>query len=285
MRRRRWHAKLEMMSNRLVLFATLDGYSVEGGFDEGSQPSTCFRAATALGQIEGPSSVNGLWTDFERVLDAAVEIGLGGIRLTMEWARLEPYRGEFDSEALSRYRKVLSYARTLGLRTAVATIDATWPSWLGPEAWLLPWVAPLATQHIARIGNECGDLVEYLVPFVDAEGLVTRGFITEKTPPFRRGAVADAHSARRQIAVIERELRADDTLRELLRPRHRDVPAVIPASAMREVLDSTAANEQIHLRSLVRGSGPTASASGLLERRNGVWVTVAPSELIELLRS
>ncbi len=180
------------MERRPRRYVTLEGYAVEGGFDGAYQPSTNFRPTIALGRHVGPGDADDLWPDYERVLDLVPTLGLDGVRLTVEWARVEPRRGEVDDTALVRYADAARHAKSLGLGVTLVIVDAAWPAWLGLEAWLLPWVVPLVVEHTRRVVTTIG--ADGVVPFADPESLVN-GFLDASAPPWRHGARVDAEMA------------------------------------------------------------------------------------------
>ncbi len=75
---------------------TLEGYAVEGGFDGPGEPATCYSPTIALKRQVGPGGADDLWREYETVLDFVPEMGFDGVRLTIEWARIEPRAGEVD---------------------------------------------------------------------------------------------------------------------------------------------------------------------------------------------
>src|SRR5689334_1401271 len=48
------------------------------------------------------------WRNAERDFDLAQSLGINALRLSIEWSRVEPVEGEWDEEALSRYRSMLA---------------------------------------------------------------------------------------------------------------------------------------------------------------------------------
>src|SRR5664280_2508191 len=188
-------------------YVTLEGYAVEGGLDGPYQPSTCFRPTIALGRHVGPGDADDLWHDYEQVLDLVPAMGFDGVRLSVEWARVEPHRGQVDETALERYDEVARYAYSLGLGVTVVIVDGEWPAWLGLEAWLLPWVAPLVVEHASRVVQSI-DAASGVVVFADPASLVN-GFLVSSAPPWRRGAGVDADMSRAQIASITAAIRDD----------------------------------------------------------------------------
>ncbi len=266
------------MSTRPRVMATLDGYAVEGGFDRTGEPATCYSPTIALGRHAGPGDACALWSDYETVLDLAAGLGLDGVRLSVEWARVEPRRGEVNDEALARYRAAMAHAHSAGLRVSVALVDAAWPAWLGLEAWLLPWVEPYVVEHARRVVGAMGDVVDGVVAFADGAGMVERGFVAGTAPPWRKRAVDDAASANQQISRIEATLRADDLVGPLVISRTRTLSLARPIHELAGELVGADADE-VYLRSLVSGLGPTGAPAGLVSRDARGWRVSASDEL------
>jgi hypothetical protein len=133
-----------------------------------------------------------------------------------------------------------------------------------------------AKRVVAHVGDARG-----VVVFADARRLTRGGYVEGTLPPWRRGEHEDAKRAQRQIEEICARLEADP---------------VVGAKIVREVLtidlqegglrDARAATQyaEVHVRSLVKGTGPTEAPSGLLVRHSGEW-TLAPSpDVLDLLR-
>lgn len=270
------------MTPRPLLFATLDGYALEGGYDRAYEPATCFSATIALGRHAGPGDALGLWRDYERVLDLARELGLDGVRLSAQWARIEPRQGQVVERALERYGEVVRYANDIGLGVTLALIDTCWPSWLGLEAWLLPWVVPNVIEHARRMATYFSPESADLVVFADPEHLVEGGYLKATLPPWRRGARADATRVRAQIDNILNQLTTDPLVQQRLVTSSRCVEVT---SAELFDHEAMAGYDQIYIRSLVRGVGPTASRGGLIALHEGQWRISASPELLEVLRA
>jgi len=240
------------------LLLTLSAYACEGGFDGRHQPATCYCPTIALGWHPGPGDADRLWDEYERVIDVAADAGVTGISLEASWARLEPRRGRRDDVARVRYAEVITHARRRGLFVNVAAIDAAWPAWLGLDAWLMPWVLPVAAQYVTWLASAFE--ADSLSVFADREQL-TRGYLDDRAgPPWRRDA-ADAADARRNLDTLDAMVRASG------------VTVVTSAFVELDELPTDAGDvDQVHVRSLVRGTGPLAHTRGLLARRAGQWV-------------
>jgi beta-glucosidase len=271
------------MQKRPRVLVTLDGYAVEGGFDGPHQPATCFTPTIALGRHEGPGAAADLWADYERVLELVPDLGVDGVRMSLEWARIEPRRGVIDDAALARYLRAVTFARGLGLDLVIVLVDEAWPSWLGLEAWLLPWVAPMVVEHARRVASVFRDVTEEMVVFSDRSSNVTRGFVDGTAPPWRRGANQDALRADRNLLAVVDTLRRDDVVGPML----VDVSSTATVGlSIGEITRARASEdvESIFVRSMVAGAGPTGSATGLAVRHATDWVVEADEGLLAALR-
>ena len=261
------------MSRHVRTLVSLSAYACEGGLDERYQPATCFSPVIALGRRRGPGAAAGLWSEYEGVLDLAGELGLAGISLEVSWARLEPRRGRRDDAALSRYAEVIAHARRRGLFVNVAAIDAAWPAWLGQEAWLMPWVAPVAVDYVNWLTR--GLSADSWSVFAARESM-TRGFLDDEAgPPWRRGAREDHESAAANLEVIAHASAASSGV---------DFTTSVDVDLDQLTSATGAGAAQVHVRSLVRGSGPLSSPRGLLTRREGEWALAGPEVPAALLR-
>lgn len=249
--------------------ATLEGYAVEGGLDVTGGPATCFGPAGHLGQIALPGDADGLWSAYEAVIDAAADLAIDGVRLTLEWARLEPRPGQPDDGAFGRYRDVLAHARRRDLRTSAVLVDAAWPAWLGQDAWLMPWIDEFVLSHASRVAERLGDVLDGVVVVARPRALVESGYGDATAPPWRRRERADAAEALAHLGSLARHV-AEGPLGPLVVTSFREVPALGDSAAMAELRRATDVDE-VHVRSLVAGHGPTRSLAGLLARDGDAW--------------
>jgi beta-glucosidase/6-phospho-beta-glucosidase/beta-galactosidase len=267
------------------LLATLDGYAVEGGFDVPGGIATCYSPAIGLGRLAGPGEAANLWRDYELAIAQVPALGLDGIRLTVEWTRVEPRADVVDVSAWERYRDVIRFAKSLDLYVSVAVVDSVWPAWLGAEAWLMPWVRTAFSQHLDNFANALGSEVDSVVPFTHGPDLVESGFLRGTIPPWRKRERADAADARLSMASMIESVASHGVLGPLVCIDGREIPAQLPESAWPAVVSEAQHASEVYVKSLVRGMGPTSSTSGLVTISNGVATLEVPQQLLELWRS
>ena len=101
------------------------------------------------------------WNHAEQDFDLAQEMGQNAHRLSLEWSRIEPQEGEWDDDAMARYRQMLAGLRERGLEPMVTLHHFTNPLWLVEKGgWETEAVVPLFERYATKVAEELGDLVE-----------------------------------------------------------------------------------------------------------------------------
>ncbi|MBM4465807.1 MAG: glycoside hydrolase family 1 protein [Chloroflexi bacterium] len=100
------------------------------------------------------------WNRAEGDFDLAQEMGHNAHRLSLEWSRIEPREGEWDDDAMARYRQMLVGLRERGLEPMVTLHHFTNPLWLVEKGgWETEAVVPLFERYVTRVAEELGDLI------------------------------------------------------------------------------------------------------------------------------
>ena len=160
-------------------------------------------AATAAHQIEGNNTSNDWWqaeqTDLlphrsEAACDSwnrwpedirlLSDIGLNAYRLSVEWARIEPYPGRFDQVALDTYRAQLEALQRAGIEPMVTLHHFTNPRWLAERGgWTNPEVVPRFVEYASRVVDQLHDLVRWWVTINEPSILAFKSYIEGTWPP------------------------------------------------------------------------------------------------------
>jgi hypothetical protein len=178
-----------------LLGVTIDGYAVEGGYDAEGGPHTSFGVAQSLGRIPASVRSQGTFEHLTQLVGRAADLGCRELRLTMEWARLEPRPGVRDLGALRTYEAALKAAGLAGMSSAVVLCDAAWPSWLGQEPWLSSWAPESFAAHAGWLAGRLDGSAQAIVTFRAPNRAARDGWRAGTRPPHRRRASADATSA------------------------------------------------------------------------------------------
>ncbi|HTL39536.1 MAG TPA: glycoside hydrolase family 1 protein [Methylomirabilota bacterium] len=108
-------------------------------------------AASAAHQVEG-NNIHSDWWEYEQKgrlpksgeacdhynryeedFGLAQEIGLNAMRISIEWARIEPEAGKWNAQAIEHYKKVLISMKEHGLTRVVTLWHWTLPKWFADQ--------------------------------------------------------------------------------------------------------------------------------------------------------
>lgn len=129
-------------------------------------------------------------------LDLVKGMGLNSYRFSLEWARIEPDKGQFSTAMLDHYKAMIDGCRARGLRPLVTFNHFTTPRWFAAQGG---WQSPDAPDLFARF---CDRAARHLAAGIGHAMTLNEpnlaGFIGEILPPELR-----AGDARMQMAAAK----------------------------------------------------------------------------------
>ena len=171
-------------------------------------------AATAAHQVEGNNIHSDLWamehmkhTSFiEPSLDAVdhynryekdiklmADAGLNVYRFSIEWARIEPEEGHFDSEAVDHYKAVIACCKKYGIEPFVTLHHFSSPKWLISKGGWEASTTPEDFAHYVRfIIGELGSELHYICTINEANMGIQVAAIAER---YKRQMMAQMQAA------------------------------------------------------------------------------------------
>jgi len=185
-------------------------------------PGFLWGTATAAHQVEGDNKGNDWW-EFEQQpgrisngdrsglandsynryredFSLLREMNNNAHRLSIEWSRVEPHEGEFDSRQLRHYRDVLGELREQGMRPMLTLHHFTNPAWFARKGGWAASGAPAAfLPFVRRVVDELGDLVELWCTINEPNIYATQGWVFNAWPP---GRTNDIRSLWRVLANL-----------------------------------------------------------------------------------
>ncbi|NNN02372.1 MAG: family 1 glycosylhydrolase [Acidimicrobiaceae bacterium] len=197
-------------------------YQIEGGGDNTDWWRFERTPGTAAVELCGDACDS--WHRYEEDLDLITRLGLDSFRLSIEWARIEPTRGNFSREAIEHYRDVLNACHSRQIKAVVTLHHFTLPLWVAdaggfenPET--VAWIA----QYARVVATELGALIDVACTINEPNIVALMGYLTAMFPP-------QVRSWERFVAVNRIMRDCHRAMREALRSVVPDLPVGLPLS-------------------------------------------------------
>jgi len=165
-------------------------------------------AASAAHQVEG-DNINSDWWYFEQQgrlpksglacdhyhkfdqdFALAEQIGLNAMRISIEWARIEPEEGRWDSGAIEHYKKVLQSMKAHNLTRMVTLWHWTLPKWLADKGGFETKAGVEAFARYAWfVAQNLGSEVDLWITINEPEVYTNGGYRQGIKPPFKKSLV------------------------------------------------------------------------------------------------
>jgi beta-glucosidase/6-phospho-beta-glucosidase/beta-galactosidase len=174
---------------------------------EGAAPRADWAGWEAEGWAPPSSDGNGFRTRYADDFAHWADHGLRHYRLTVEWARLEPFPGRWDAMEAAHLRSVLAAGVAAGVEVWACLLHGSAPGWFTDDqrGWRAGKEAVLAwARHVDRVAEALGDLVAGWVPIHEPDLLARLGYLDGTFPPGRQHE-DDARTAAATLAAAEAE--------------------------------------------------------------------------------
>lgn len=158
---------------------------------EGVAPTADWSAWERENRAPRSADGNGWATNFADDAALLASLGANAIRVTIEWARIEPRAGHVDTGRLEHERQVLQALRAAGLTVYVTLQHGSLPGWFHDDAGGFRDEKARRShwpRHVDRCAEHFEGLVDGWVPIEDPIGWATRGYLLGTRPPGHRNA-------------------------------------------------------------------------------------------------
>jgi beta-glucosidase len=173
---------------------------------------------------------------YEDDFDLACSWGHNAHRFSIEWSRIEPAEGQWNTDAVAHYQAVLRALQQRGLEPVVTLYHFTIPAWFARRGgWLRSDSAKLFARYAAYIARHFGADVRYWLTINEPTVYVMQGYINGEWPPFWRSSWLKA------ILVCKNLARAHRAVYRVLHQYRQDImvgfahsaPLVMPCDPAR----------------------------------------------------
>lgn len=140
------------------------------------------------------------WNRFEEDFKLAQTLGFTAFRFSLEWSRIEPAPGQFDTLALDHYRQMLLSLKSKGIEPIVTLNHFTIPLWLVRQGgWLSENSPELFAQFVQKAVVALGRDVHYWITINEPAVYVYKSYMIGQWPPEKK-STKDAFKAVKNLA-------------------------------------------------------------------------------------
>lgn len=183
---------------------------------EGFAPASEEAAWVAAGRLRPVDPSPALADDGAEDAALLARLGLRALRVTVDWARVEPTPGRVDAVAVEDLRRRLIEARSAGLATWLCLHDGSLPGWFAHDERGFGDERTrryLWARHVETVGELVGDLVHGWIPVLEPTRWAKRAWLDGDRPP---GRVDDGGGFARNLegvhlATVEAALRLGES--------------------------------------------------------------------------
>ncbi len=124
------------------------------------------------------------WKRWQEDFRLLKQIGVNAYRFSVEWARIEPERGQINRAALDQYERMIDQLLEFGIEPFLTLHHFTHPVWFHDQT---PWTSELAKEAFCRYAdillNRFGDRIRHWITFNEPLVWVLAAYGDAKFPP------------------------------------------------------------------------------------------------------
>jgi len=121
---------------------------------------------------------------YEEDFDLCKQMNNNGVRISIEWSRIEPQPGKFDQKEIDHYKKVLAAAKQRGLKTFVTLHHFTNPIWFLKRGGWVSFKSPWYFSRYAKVcAKELGPLTDAFFTINEPQVYALMCYTLGKWPP------------------------------------------------------------------------------------------------------
>jgi len=149
---------------------------------------------------------NNYWRDYKNDHALVEGVSCNSVRITIEWARIEPREGVFDQRAVAHYRELLLDLRQRNISVVVGLWHWSVPMWFEEKYGMHHRECPALFARFAKfVRDELGDLIDYVVVFNEPLVYLWTSYLSGSRPPFYKNAWWRAWRVSRNLVKIHRQ--------------------------------------------------------------------------------
>ncbi|MEO8065762.1 MAG: family 1 glycosylhydrolase [Candidatus Doudnabacteria bacterium] len=154
---------------------------------EGNNTNSDWWREEQLGKLPKSGEAADHYNRYEEDFKLGAGIGLTAARISIEWARIEPVEGLWDTEAVEHYKKVLVSMKENGMTRMATLWHWTLPAWLSDKGG---FETEQGIEAFARftwfVAQNLGGEIDLWVTLNEPEVYCQQAYSAAKFPPFKK---------------------------------------------------------------------------------------------------
>ena len=154
---------------------------------EGNNVNSDWWKAEQAGKLPKSGQAADHYNRFEEDFKIAHNLGLNAMRISIEWARIEPQEGKWDAGSIEHYRKVLQNMKAQGLTRMVTLWHWTLPNWLAEKGG---FETKQGVEAFARftwfVAQNLGQEIDLWLTLNEPETYCLLAYSAGRYPPFKQ---------------------------------------------------------------------------------------------------
>jgi beta-glucosidase len=123
-------------------------------------------------------------------IDIAKKIGINAYRFSIEWSRIEPQKGVWDSTELDHYKKMIGLLRKRSIEPFVTIWHWTLPLWLSENGGLMhPDFPELFARYAVKLAQEFSGNVKFFILINEPEIYSLNSYLRGIWPPQKKSII------------------------------------------------------------------------------------------------
>lgn len=153
------------------------------------------------------------WNRYEEDFTILQELHLNAYRFSLEWSRIEPAEGKFDTEALEHYRNMILALRKRNIEPFVTLWHWTLPLWLSKRGGILaPDFPDLFARYSETVANALGNEVTFWITLNEPDVISGHAYLKGQWPPMQKSLIKYYQSLKQMVRTHRKTYAALKTL-------------------------------------------------------------------------
>lgn len=153
------------------------------------------------------------WNRYEEDFGILQELHLNAYRFSIEWSRIEPEEGKFDTEALEHYQNMILTLRKRNIEPFVTLWHWTLPIWLAERGGILaPDFPDLFARYSEAVANALGSGVKFWITLNEPDVVSGHAYLKGQWPPMQKSLIKYYQSLKQLVRTHRKTYAALKTL-------------------------------------------------------------------------